>query len=340
MLAAGPAAATDLDTDLHMAMCAHEAMCAEPPAASMGLREAATAAWAGLDTNQVPGAAAASAALAAAEKEKDGLRRRLLDEARGLEEERLARVVLARAEAAERLAAKVAEAERAAEQLLVDEELEKTALAAKGAAKSAPGSGKKNKKKARGNNRAAPQQRSPPPPPPLPPPPPPPADSSQTTIPNFVLHRNGLLPAHRVRRGGPAAVRGAASEIPRKTGATGAPKGHAYNPAHAGANRGAVRGCFRTRHLHRDGRERQPSGRKISHVISSGTLAKQQVIEWTGDSLPVAGVEETDACMALILNSSQRSLLQGHEVLVYYYRWLQHFPGSESDGTGTTCCRA
>ena len=34
VLAAGPAAATDLDTDLHMAMCAHEAMCAEPPAAS------------------------------------------------------------------------------------------------------------------------------------------------------------------------------------------------------------------------------------------------------------------------------------------------------------------
>ena len=124
---------------------------------------------------------------------------------------------------------------------------------------------------------------------------------------------------HRTKHQEPDAARGAASEIPRKTGATGAPKGHAYNPAHAGANRGAVRGCFRTRHLHRDGRERQPSGRKISHVISSGTLAKQQVIEWTGDSLPVADVEETDACMALILNSSQRSLLQAATQFVTPY---------------------
>jgi len=65
---------------------------------------------------------------------------------------------------------------------------------------------------------------------------------------------------HRTKHQEPDAARGAESEIPRKTGATGAPKGHAYNPAHAGANRGAVRGCFRTRHLHRDGRERQPSG--------------------------------------------------------------------------------
>ena len=127
---------------------------------------------------------------------------------------------------------------------------------------------------------------------------------------------------HRTKHQEPDAARGAASEIPRKTGATGAPKGHAYNPAHAGANRGAVRGCFRTRHLHRDGRERQPSGRKISHVISSGTLAKQQVIEWTGDSLPVAGVEETDACMALILNSSQRSLLQAATQLHLTYSYL------------------
>ena len=51
--------------------------------------------------------------------------------------------------------------------------------------------------------------------------------------------------------------------------------------------------------------------------------------EWTG-AVCHRGVEESDACMALNLNSSQRSLLQGHEVLVYYYRWLQHFPGSES----------
>ena len=51
--------------------------------------------------------------------------------------------------------------------------------------------------------------------------------------------RRGAWP-HRTEHQEPDAARGAASEIPRKTGATGAPKGHAYNPAHAGANRGAV----------------------------------------------------------------------------------------------------
>eukprot|EP00964_Phaeocystis_antarctica_P045229 scaffold26025_cov61-Phaeocystis_antarctica.AAC.2 len=46
----------------------------------------------------------------------------------------------------------------------------------------------------------------------------------------------------------------------RKTGATCAPRSHAYNPAHAGVNRCAVRGRSRTRHLHGDGWEGQPSG--------------------------------------------------------------------------------
>ena len=128
----------------------HKATRAEPPAGGMslrgmGLREAATAAWAELDPNRVRPQPAA-----AAEKEKDGSHQD-------------ARAVQARAEAEERLAAKVAQAERAAEQLLIDEEHEKTALAARGeAARSAPGSGKKSKRKARAIGRAAPQQRSPP----------------------------------------------------------------------------------------------------------------------------------------------------------------------------------
>ena len=128
----------------------HKATRAEPPAGGMslrgmGLREAATAAWAELDPNRVRPPPAA-----AAEKEKDGAQQD-------------ARAVQARAEAEERLAAKVAQAERAAEQLLIDEEHEKTALAARGeAARSAPGSGKKSKRKARAIGRAAPQQRSPP----------------------------------------------------------------------------------------------------------------------------------------------------------------------------------
>ena len=109
----------------------YKATCAEPPAGGMGLRgtglrgmglrEAATAAWAELDPNRVRPQPAA-----AAEKEKDGAHQD-------------ARAVQARAEAEERLAAKVAQAERAAEQLLIDEEHEKTALAARGeAARSAP----------------------------------------------------------------------------------------------------------------------------------------------------------------------------------------------------------
>ena len=114
----------------------YKATCAEPPAGGtglrgtgmrgmglrgMGLREAATAAWAELDPNRVRPQPAA-----AAEKEQDGSHQD-------------ARAVQARAEAEERLAAKVAQAERAAEQLLIDEEHEKTALAARGeAARSAP----------------------------------------------------------------------------------------------------------------------------------------------------------------------------------------------------------
>jgi len=39
-----------------------------------------------------------------------------------------------------------------------------------------------------------------------------------------------------------------------------APRGHAYNPAHAGSNRRAVRGRPRTRHPCGDGWEGQPSG--------------------------------------------------------------------------------
>ena len=54
-------------------------------------------------------------------------------------------------------------------------------------------------------------------------------------------------------------ARGAEPEIPRQTGAACAPRGHAYNPAHAGANRIAVRGRSRARHLRRNVREEQPS---------------------------------------------------------------------------------
>eukprot|EP00964_Phaeocystis_antarctica_P129149 scaffold93016_cov66-Phaeocystis_antarctica.AAC.1 len=54
--------------------------------------------------------------------------------------------------------------------------------------------------------------------------------------------------------------RDAQPEVPRETGAACAPRGHAYNPAHAGLNRRAVRGRPRTRHPHGDGWEGQPSG--------------------------------------------------------------------------------
>eukprot|EP00964_Phaeocystis_antarctica_P129861 scaffold93716_cov67-Phaeocystis_antarctica.AAC.3 len=46
--------------------------------------------------------------------------------------------------------------------------------------------------------------------------------------------------------------------VPRETGATCAPRGHAYNPAHAGSNCRAVRGRPRTRHPHGGGWEGQP----------------------------------------------------------------------------------
>eukprot|EP00964_Phaeocystis_antarctica_P091972 scaffold59036_cov62-Phaeocystis_antarctica.AAC.1 len=49
-------------------------------------------------------------------------------------------------------------------------------------------------------------------------------------------------------------------KVPRETGAACAPRGHAYNSAHAGSNRRAVRGRPRTRHPHGDGWEGQPSG--------------------------------------------------------------------------------